>query len=210
MRNLVRWLVPDGSHFYDYLEAQGSLCSDAAVALAGIKRGERPGDVHDAVQRVEHQGDDVVRKMEDALARTFVAPIDREDLQRLSSMLDDVIDYTNLVARGCASYGFASHSADLLSMMDVLVQYTAAIREAVPRLRHRDYAALLARRTALRQIERDGDVVYRAAMARLFASHEIDAKELLRQKEVLDAIERAVNHCDHVADLFAHLAVKNG
>jgi uncharacterized protein Yka (UPF0111/DUF47 family) len=210
LQGLVRWLLPKEDHFYDYIEAQGALCLEAANALAGFKAGQKAEAVRDAVQVIEHRADDYVHKMEDALARTFVTPIDREDLQKLSSELDDVVDLTNLAARACVVYGVTRPSTEVSKLIDLLVQCTTAIKDSMPRLRKHDYAGIIESSRALRQLEKDADAVFRGAVSNLFASADIDAKELLRQKEVLQDIERAVDHCDGVADLMSNLAVKHG
>jgi uncharacterized protein len=210
LQGLVRWLLPREDHFFDYLEAQGSLCLDAANALSGFKAGQNPTTVRDAVQELEHKADDYVRKMEDALARTFVTPIDREDLHRLSGELDDVVDLTNLAARACAVYGVSSATPAMAKLMDLLVECTGAIKDAVPKLRTHEYDTLLEGSRKVRALEKEADTVYRGEVSRLFTSSEVDAKELLRQKEVLDDLERAVDYCDNVADLLSNLAVKHG
>jgi uncharacterized protein Yka (UPF0111/DUF47 family) len=210
LQTLVRFLLPKEEHFYDYLEAQAALCLDAATALRGFKDGQSPAAVRDAVQVVEHKADDYVRKMEDALANTFVTPIDREDLHRLCGELDDVVDLTNLAARACAVYGVAAATPAMGKLMDLLVACATAIKEAVPRLRKHEYEALIESGRTLRGLEKEADVVYRAEVSVLFTSQNVDAKELLRQKEVLDDIERAVDSCDNVADLLSNLAVKHG
>jgi uncharacterized protein len=210
LQGLVRWLLPKEDHFFDYVEAQGALCLEAAQALATFKDGKPPEVVRDMVQEVEHKADDYVRKMEDALARTFVTPIDREDLHKLSSELDDVVDLTNLAARACAVYGVRKVTPAMSTLIDLLVQCTAAIKDALPHLRKHEYEKLIEGGRSLRQLEKDADVVFRAEVSKLFTSSEIDAKELLRQKEVLEDVERAVDHCDNVADLLSNLAVKNG
>jgi uncharacterized protein Yka (UPF0111/DUF47 family) len=210
LQGLVRWLLPREDHFYDYLEAQGALCFAAAQALRGFKEGQKPEAVSDAVQQLEQQADGYVRKMEDALARTFVTPIDREDLHRLSGELDDVVDFTNLAARACAVYGVPQPTPAMVKLMDLLVDCTSAIKDAVPKLRRHEYESLLEGGRKLRTLEKDADSVYRAEVSKLFVSGDVDAKELLRQKEVLDQIERAVDYCDNVADLLSNLAVKHG
>ncbi|MBL8936624.1 MAG: DUF47 family protein, partial [Archangium sp.] len=101
LQAMIRWLLPREDHYYDMLEELGRLGYEAAQALAAFET--TPADkVRESVQAIEHKADDVVRRMEDALARTFVTPLDREDLHRLTSELDDIIDLANLTAR---SYG---------------------------------------------------------------------------------------------------------
>jgi uncharacterized protein Yka (UPF0111/DUF47 family) len=78
LQGVVRWLLPREEHFYDYLEAQGARCVEAAHALRGFKEGRDADSVRATVQDVEQKAHDDVRRMEEALARTFVTPIDRE------------------------------------------------------------------------------------------------------------------------------------
>jgi len=210
LQSLVRWFLPKEEHFYDYLESQAALCLEAASALATFTTGESAAVVRDAVQKVEHQADGFVRQMEDALARTFVTPLDREDLHRLSSELDDVVDLTNLAARTCSIFGVAKPTPEMVKLIHVLVQATAALKQAVPRLRRHAYGELIEAGRKIREMEKEADSVFRSAISDLFANPAIDAKELLRQKEVLDKTERAIDHCDNVADLLANLAVKHG
>ena len=210
LQSVVRWLLPKEDHFYDFLEEQARLCHKAAQELSTFRDGRKATEVRDAVQLVEHAADDVVRKMEDALARTFVTPIDREDLHRLSSELDDVTDLTNLAARATSVYGVARPSEAMRGLIDLLVQCTAILSAAVPKLRKHAFGELMDDNRKLREMEKRADVIYRGAISGLFEDAAVDAKELLRQKEVLEDIERAIDHCDNVADVLANLAVKHG
>jgi uncharacterized protein Yka (UPF0111/DUF47 family) len=148
--------------------------------------------------------------MEDALARTFVTPLDREDLHRLTSQLDDIIDLMNLSARACTLYQLDRPTTAMLQIMERLEVGTRLIAEAVPRLRKHEYEALIEDCRKVRAIEKEADVIYRNAIAELFARPSIDARDLIKQKEALDDLENAVDHCDDVADLLANLAVKHG
>jgi hypothetical protein len=178
--------------------------------LAKFKSGASVSSVRDEVQAIEHQADDFVRKMEDALARTFVTPLDREDLHRLAAGLDDVVDLTNLAARACVLYGVQRPTPTMVQLMDVLTACTQVLKEGIPKLRVHDYVGLLEMGRSLRSLEKEADTIYRAAVSALFVDPAIDAKELLKQKEVLEDLERAVDHCDNVADLLTSIAVKHG
>jgi uncharacterized protein len=209
LQGFVRWLLPRGDHFYQMLEELGVLAHDAAVALARFK--ERPAaETREAVQRIEHQADDVVRRMQAALAKTFVTPIDREDLHRLTTELDDIVDHANLTARAFSLYHIDRPTPPMVALIDKLVQVTALIRDAVPHLRQHHYQALIDEGRLVRQCEKDADTTYRAAISDLFGEVHTDFRRLLSQKEALDDLERAVDHCDNVADLLCNLAVKHG
>jgi predicted phosphate transport protein (TIGR00153 family) len=210
LQSLIRWVLPRETHFFDFLEGLGRLSCEAAEAFSSFQTGRSADEVRAAVQLVEHEADNLVRQMEDALARTFVTPLDREDLHHLSNELDDIIDLTNLAARTCGLYGVKEPTQPMIDLMAVLVRACELIREAVPNLRVHQYEALIGLGRRIRVIEKEGDEIFRGAMSELFSDPKIDAKELIRQKEVLDHIEHAIDSCDNVGDILANLAVKHG
>jgi hypothetical protein len=82
LQAFVRFLLPKEDHFYDFVEKQAKVAHDAALALAEFKKENTTAEaVRKKVQDIEHTGDSIVHDMDDALARSFVTPIDREDLQ---------------------------------------------------------------------------------------------------------------------------------
>lgn len=209
LQAMIRWLLPREDRFYDFLERQAVVAHAAAQVLATSNE-TNVAEVRRVVQELEHDGDKIVHEVEEALAKTFVTPIDREDLQRLSSELDTVLDLTNGAARACDLFGVAKPTEPMLALMNVLVECTAVMRSALPKLRTHDYEKLIEETRALKKLEKDGDVIFREAVSRLFADPTIDAKVLLREKAVLEDLENAVDHCDQVAGTLAQLAVKLG
>jgi hypothetical protein len=165
--------------------------------------------VCDDVQAIEHKADQIVMQLEDALALTFVTPLDREDLHRLGSELDDIVDLTNLAARAIILYGVDHPTPEMLAIIDVLIESTSVLRTAVPKLRQHKYTELVEDARELRKLEKDADKAYRDGISRLF-HEDVDAKTILRHREVLEDLERAVDHCDHVAGTLSNLAVKHG
>jgi uncharacterized protein len=211
IQDLVRWLLPKEDHFYDFLERQAVAAHEGASALAAFKiEGASAEDVAKTVQDVEHKGDGIVHELEDALAKTFVTPIDREDLQKLSSQLDDVLDLTNGAARASVLFGVARPTPAMATLIDKLVECTVVLKDTVPNLRKHAYPDLITASRALRKLEKEADVVYREAVRGLFGDASVDAKKLLREKEILEDLERAIDHCEYVADTLANLAVKHG
>jgi hypothetical protein len=208
---IVRFLLPKEDHFYDFLEQQAAVSHEAAVALARAKEdGANVEAVRDDVQAIEHRGDALVHQLEEALAKTFVTPIDREDIQKLSKELDDVIDLTNGAARACVLFGVEQPTEPMGQLMDLLTVATRALRDALPNLRKHNYAALIETSRELRKLEKEGDQIFRSAISALFHDAEIDAKRLIREREVLEDLEHAIDYCEHVANTLAHLAVKHG
>ncbi len=206
---MIRWLLPREDHYYDMLEELGRLGHEAAVALAAFEH-TPASDVQAKVQTIEHKADDVVRRMEDALARTFVTPLDREDLHRLTAELDDIIDLANLTARSYGLYSIEKPTKAMLDLSAKLITCTKMISDTVPFLRAHRFTELIDGGRKVRVLEKEGDTIYRNAISELFKAPSIDFRDLLKQREALEHLENAIDHCDNVADLLANMAVKNG
>jgi uncharacterized protein Yka (UPF0111/DUF47 family) len=205
---LIRWLLPREDHFFTFLERQAEAAREAAVAMAGIK--DTPANaVRDKVQEIEHRGDQVVHQMLEALARSFATPVDREDLQKLSKKLDDILDHTNAAARACVLYGVDRPTKPMLLLADKLVECTNALVALMAQLRTRNWPQVIADARRVAMLEKDGDTVFRDAVHALFHDPAIDAKTILREREVLEDLEKAIDSCDSVADILTNLAVKN-
>ncbi|MCY1008099.1 DUF47 family protein [Nannocystis pusilla] len=206
----MRWLLPREDVFYGLIEQQGALVAEAARALAGLAAGAPPEQVHAAVRDIEHRADALVDEVEDRLARVFVTPIDREDIQGLVAAIDDIIDDIDLAARTLALYRLPRPTRPMLEMIEVLTKAAELLHGELPALRRHDYARLLTAARAIKQREKEGDRVFRAALGRLFHDPTIDTRALLREKEVLEDLELAIDSCETVAERLKHLAVKHG
>jgi uncharacterized protein Yka (UPF0111/DUF47 family) len=217
IQDLIRLLLPKEDHFYDYLESQAKAANEGAAALSRFTEGgETAAAVADLVQKIEHQGDGMVHEMEEALARTFVTPIDREDLQKLSSELDDVLDLMNGAIRACVMMGVSSPTQPMRDLVKILIRCTEKLLIAVPKLRKHEYNDIVLAARELRNIEKEADTIYREAVSDLFRIHteltdpKIDPRILIREKTVLEDLENAVDQCDAIADTLTNLAVKHG
>jgi len=206
---VLRFLVPKADHFYTFLERQSVVAHDGAVALSHFVDGNGPM-VRDAVQDFEHQGDSIVHEMEEALARTFVTPIDREDLHSLSTTIDDILDLTNGAARACSLFGVDKPSVPMAELMALLVECTEVLKTVMPKLRKNAYAEIMEDVKKIKVLEKKGDQIYRTAVSALFRDPAVDAKALLREKGVLEDLENAIDSCEDAAERLTNLAVKHG
>ncbi len=214
IQNVIRWFLPREDHFYDFLEQQAKAAHQGANALAKFgTNGTSAVQARDEVQKIEHEGDRFVHEMEEALAKTFVTPIDREDLQRLSSELDTVLDLTNGAIRACVLLGVDKPTVAMKKLIDVIVRCTATLDSAMPKLRKHQYPELVETARELRKLEKEADGIYREAISELFHADSAggaDARVLIREKTVLEDLENAIDQCDAIADTLANLAVKHG
>jgi uncharacterized protein Yka (UPF0111/DUF47 family) len=220
IQDVIRWFLPREDHFYDFLERQAKAAYEGAKALSKFAtNGTTAEQARDAVQKIEHEGDRIVHEMEEALAKTFVTPIDREDLQRLSSELDGVLDLTNGAIRACVMLGVEKPTDAMKKLIEIIVHCTSTIDTAIPKLRRHQYSDIVECARKLRKIEKEADIVYREAVSELFRSESkggpfregaADARVLIREKTVLEDLENAIDQCDSIADILANLAVKHG
>ena len=208
-QNFLRWLLPKEDHFYNFLEQQSVIASKAAAALKRLVDGSLPGEVRATVQVLEHEGDTIAHNMLAALGRTFVTPIDREDLQKLSKRIDDITDLCNAAARACVLFGVNKPTPPMCVLIENLVASTNELSTTMPYLRKHDYDRVQVGAKKIKQLEKDSDIVFRDAISKLFHDPAIDAKDILREKEVLDDLEKAVNRCEQVADALTAVAVKH-
>jgi uncharacterized protein Yka (UPF0111/DUF47 family) len=220
IQDVIRFFLPREEHFYDFLEQQAKAAHAGAVAISRFARQETSAqDAREAVQKIEHEGDKIVHEMEEALATTFVTPIDREDLQKLSAELDNVLDLTNGAIRACVMLGVQQPTDAMKRLIEYIVQCTERIDNAIPRLRKHEYSLIVATARELRTLEKEADNVYREAISDLFRDESAggpfregatDARVLIREKTVLEDLENAIDACDSIADALTNLAIKHG
>lgn len=212
IQSVINFLLPKEDKFYALLEKQGTLSYDAAVALAGLADPERVNtDIANVMQALEHQGDKLVNSVEEELAKSFVTPIDREDIHNLSVELDDIIDFCNQAARSCVLFKIKQPTKAMVSMLDILVKCTAHMRDVIPALRKHDFNAFRETKGAVKELEKQADKIYRWEITTLFADlGSNEWKSYVAQKEVLDKLENAVDRCEDITQLLINLAVKHG
>jgi predicted phosphate transport protein (TIGR00153 family) len=199
-------LVPTDDRFF-------GLFSDAARNAEECARRLRellvdPG-VDGALSRViecERRGDDITSSILHRLDTSFVTPFDREDIHALAEELDDVVDDMHAVAALMQVVHLSKPIPELLEQADVLVKMAGQTVELVDRLESmKDTKPLL---EALDKMESEGDAVYRRTMARLF-SGEFEALDVLKWKDIVTAMEAALNTLEDISDVIESIILKH-
>lgn len=222
LQDIVRFLVPKEDKFFDFLEQQAVLAHEGAVELATL--GTKPiAEVKDLVHAIEKRGDKIAHACEDALAKTFVTPLDREDIHALSAQLDDVLDRAYAAASAFVMFSIEEPSASAREMIDLLVKSTGILKEVLPSLRKHDFDRIRELTREIKVLEKEGDRVYRATMTALFRDplpgekdspyrnpSIQDARALIREKELVEILEEALDGCEDVGEFLTTLAVKHG
>src|SRR5579875_3821912 len=198
-RNLLARLLPggDGEQFFDLFEQHAALTREAATLLAAMVRdGADPGRQAERVKDVEHQGDEITHRLIERLHSTYITPLDRGDIHRLISRLDDVLDLVYA-------------SAERIWLYDIVeMEAVAAVGAAVHGLRDlRDRTTLIAHCTEINRLENEGDQLLRRAVARLFRERR-DPIHVLKWKEIYDYLEEAIDRCEDVANVIEGVALE--
>jgi uncharacterized protein Yka (UPF0111/DUF47 family) len=210
LKDIVRWILPREDVFYALIEQLAELLEAAAQAFVKSTEGEPVEQVFEAVRAIENQADKLVYEAEEQFAKVFVTPIDREDIHALIVAIDDIIDLIYLTARSFVLYGLETPTVPMSEQMKLLVVLGSYLRTEILALRRHEYERLIAAGRVIRDHEKTGDKIFREAVAELFHNPEIDAKIVLRDKELLEDLETAINKFESVAEKLKNLAVKHG
>ncbi|MBN2196953.1 MAG: DUF47 family protein [Polyangiaceae bacterium] len=210
-QTLFRRVFPKDHSFFAKLE-QLSLIAQRAVTELGRLGAQdaSPDEVAQAVLAVEHEADAVFHEVEAALARTFVTPIDREDIHQLAFEIEEIVDTVNVAARTCSLLRIKELTPAMKALLATLGQCTDVLAEAFPLLRRNDYAGIMVAARKIRGFEKEADTVFRQTLSALFQDPSTNAKELLKEKELIEHFEEAVDRCDRLANTLSSLAVKHG
>ena len=200
-------LTPQANVFYDMFTASANNVLDGAHTLHALITG--PTADREALNRQlrdeEHRGDDRTHNILREVNSTFVTPIDREDIYRLASRLDDVMDFFEAAGDLIVLYELDALPQEMQQLADLLVRAAEMTAAAMPRLRSlknlSDYWI------EVNRIENEADKLYRRFVARLF-SGEYDALTVLKLKEVAEQLEAAADAFENVADTVETIAVK--
>jgi predicted phosphate transport protein (TIGR00153 family) len=158
------------------------------------------------IKEFEHEGDRVTRELVDLLNRTFVTPFDRDDIYNLASAIDDVCDHVDEAAGMIAYYGISEIRPQARDQAQVILRSAEKLNDAVNQLDgFKDANRQL---HELRDLEDEGDVIKRDAIAGLFAS-ETDPLLVIRWKDIHEQLEEAVDAAENAADVLEAILVKN-
>jgi uncharacterized protein Yka (UPF0111/DUF47 family) len=195
----------------DYLSLVGqmtTLVGEAArvlVEMFGDETGE--GERYAAhIKTIEHACDEITHNISTRLSRSFITAIDREDIHALSTALDDVVDFIEAIASAVVMYGLQEYTPFMRMFAGVIQQMSVELDVFVPTLdRPKDLGTHLVK---LHELEREGDEIYRAAIADLFRGTPA-VPSVIILKDVYEDLEATVDRCQHVGDLVERIVIKN-
>ncbi len=189
--------------FYGILIQQAQIVRDTVYALYTFC--ETPTRENgDFVKTQEHEADQVHYRLVDAINRTFITPIDRDDLFRLSTSIDDLADYAWTTVKDLRIYDI-SPDKNLAAMVEILLQMADGLLGCVKHLRN-NHAQVALEAKKVKKLENNLNEKYHESIAELFTSD--DFKEILKYREIYSHMNHASDKGDICADLLQNIVVK--
>ena len=203
-------LFPKDEKFFEMFERASSNLSKGGMAFKDLL--DDFTNVEHKVKNIkdiEHEGDIITHEIFDKLNRTFITPIDREDIPQITSELDDILDYILATADRLQLYNIKKPTPLTLKLTDVLISAIEVLGKAVNSLKDQKRS----RRTMdycveVNRLENEGDLLHKSAIGELFSDGK-DAVEIIKWRDIYDHLESAIDMCEDVADTVEGIVVKN-
>ena len=203
-------LFPREETFLPQFARAAEIILEAATALDQLAADFTDVELKVAhIKHLEHEGDQVAHQTFGLLSRTWITPIDREDIHALVKALDDVLDFIDAAANRFVLYKIREPRAGLKQATEILVQSAHAIRRASALLGDLKHSAtILEICVEINRLENEADTLNRISIGRLFET-EKDPITLLKWKEIYEVLEEATDRCEDVANVFEQIVLKS-
>jgi len=211
--SIIASLVPRENRFFELFNQHASLVAEASAVLSGLLHDykdelERPARI-ERINELEHNADRITHETMALLQTIFVTPLDRDDIHRLISRMDDILDLMQDAAESLVLYDvqqlteFAMDLAGLLQTCCMRLQSAVAL---LNNMRNAPEALKLCRE--IDDLESRADRVMRAAISRLFRD-EPDIRQVIKLKAIYEVLEAATDKCQDVANLIENITLQN-
>lgn len=200
-------LIPRDEGFFDLFNELSQRLKQAARLLHSLfAEPERLDHYVAAIKAVEHEADVLTNDVRARIDRSFVTPIDREDIHLLATELDDVIDLLDGTARRVAMFHINECRPPALRLAETIARAADHIEAGVAAIKKPSVVTEHSRE--IKRLEEEGDAIYQEAVGELFRGTP-DALEVMKWKEVYDTLERAIDQCQGVGHVLESISLKN-
>lgn len=200
-------VLPRDEKYFDQFTELARRIHESARILARFFDGESPvNTVADQIKRLEHECDEISHEILRGIDRSFITPIDREDIHQLAVRLDDIIDTIDGTVRRLVLFNISEPTAVSKRLSHVIVAVTQETVEAVADLRRQK--GVIEHCIRIKQLENEGDVAYHEAVASLFRE-EVNPIEVIKWKDVYENMEQCIDQCEAVAHVLESVVLKH-
>ncbi len=205
---LKEWIIPQEKRFYDLLSAVSSVVLKGAEDLNDLVHNFK--DVtkkRKRLKNVEHQGDQAVHEIFEALNRTFITPIDREDIIGLTTNMDNVLDMIYAASVRLDLYKVDSVTPPTVALAEIILESCRHIDLGMNLIRDRkNWSQVETIAVEINRLENRADDILNEAVADLFNGN--DALTVIKLKDIYEKMEMATDYCEDVADRLSDIVVK--
>jgi len=197
---LRSWLVPEDKIFFDLLEDESSnVLKGAQVLEKMITQYDGLEESRAEMKAIEHQGDEIVHQIYEKVNSTFVTPIDQDDITRLASLYDDVLDFMDSAANRIVLYEVRETTDAMKKLANIVARSVAEIHAAFGAMRSRNRKEIDTRCIAVDTLENEADVILNDSVAQLFKGS--DVIQILKLKEIYEELETVTDKCEDVSQV---------
>jgi hypothetical protein len=211
INQIFQFIVPKDKKFaVMFLHASENLVTTAEYLKSLIKEYEA-GKIDEYVKKIyekELEGDKITRKIYDEINKTFVTPFDREDIHRLAKNIDEVVDLINRISQDIKLFKPKELMQSCIEQSEIIYLCAVEINDAMKHIGElKDYTLIMNACTKISELESSADEVNHKAVSNLFKK-EKDPIELIKLKDILLSLERAVDRAERVADILKVVVMK--
>jgi predicted phosphate transport protein (TIGR00153 family) len=203
-------LLPRDGRFFDLFTEVASLNLEAAKHLRELFAAREESRTYraDAIKRLERDADTITHEIVTRLDKTFITPLDREDIHMLASRLDDVLDRIDGIARRTQIFRTEAPPQGVILLCEVIIRTTEQLLTAVKVLEGNKAGVVVDACIRVKALEEEGDAVYGEWLGRLF-DEEKDPVNLMKWKEIYDNLERTLDQAEDAANVLESIAIKH-
>ena len=201
-------LIPKEEKFFEmFKDMTDNIIEGAQLLKDMLDSYDDPAGIQRRIKDVEHKGDALTHDIIKKLNKSFVTPLDREDIYALSSALDDILDLIDASSQRFIMYNVEKPTPEAKELAYLILQGSRAVGKAVSHL-GKKFEHIYEHCVEVNAIENEADRVCREAISRLF-DEEKDPIQLIKWKEIYETLERATDKCEDAANILESVVVKN-
>jgi hypothetical protein len=202
-------LIPKDKIFFDLFEKQAGVMKEAAWQLVALTEDfTNVKEKRHAIEKLEHKGDQITHDIYEQLNSSFITPIDPEEISKLASALDEVLDYIDGATEKMYYYGIKESDSHMIELAKLIHLSTAEIESAVKGIRSiKDPRYIEERCIEVNRLENLADDVLAHAVTDLFKT--TDAITIIKLKDIYEHLETATDNCEDVANVLSDIAIRH-
>jgi uncharacterized protein len=211
-RGFLSWIRSNDKGIIEVLEEQAAnLVKATSYLVEFMSRYKVDGESrYEIIKDLEHKGDQITHRLFTILDKTFVTPLDPEDISKLTSAIDEVLDATEGVANRFVLFSIEAPTPYMIELSKILLSASQEVQLLITRIRRLKSASnLIDHSKNIVNYEHKADTIYRTAIAELFKTNN-NPIEIIKLKEVYETLEGALDRCADVADVVEDIALKYG